>query len=726
MPRWRAAFGLSLFLLATAGGAASSAAEKVAPLLLRADSLEYDAERRILTARGHVELSRAGRVLTADGVSYDRDADTVAAFGDVRLHEPSGEVLFADRMMLGGDLKDGVIDNLRVLLTGDARLAATAALREGGVRSRMERAVYSPCPVCREDPDAAPFWQLKAGRVTHDEQARRIYYHNARLEIAGVPVAYLPYLSHPDPTVKRETGFLPPRYGSLSAAGGFIRLPFFWAPAPDVDLTLEPILTQRQGPLLFGEYRQRFDSGDFSLAGSIASIEAEKTLPDGETAPRKKTMAHLDLNSRFDLDESWRWGAAAQRTTAAAYLNDFTLFGDFDDVLTSRLYAERFTPGGYSRIEAYDFQDLRLGTRPDQPLLLPLLEHNLTGRTDQPGGRWSLQLGARGLARDEGGRSGRLSLNAEYAAPVVADAGYVLTPSLGLYGDIHYLRQTADAADATARESGYEGVWRLRPRVGLDWRYPFIRRGEDSHQLLTPVVALFAAPKGGNPADIPNEDSLSLEQDDTNLFSVDSLPGSDRVEGGLRLAYGVKAAHYDAAGRSLELFLGQGRRLTRDAELTRETGLEYGASDIFGRLDVTPDPRLNLEYRFRLDAHTGRAIRQEAGGSLNLSGITLSGSYLFINDKTPPDPTRIDQLTVNLDAALTDAWSTRLYTTLDLEGVDGRASGVLANGLRLVYDDSCFAVAATYHRAYLSRITDETSSSFSISLIFKTLGDTAL
>ncbi len=188
-------------------------------MLLFADQLVYDQVKGIATATGNVEASQAGRVLRAERLTYYERTDTVVASGNVALLEPTGEVLFADYVELTDAFKNGVIHDIRMLFSDDSRMAANAAVRNDGNRTIMNKAVYSPCDLCQKDPTRPPLWQIKATRVIHNQSAQRVDYYDAILEFYGVPVAYTPYFSHPDPTVDRKTGFLVPDYGSSSDLG---------------------------------------------------------------------------------------------------------------------------------------------------------------------------------------------------------------------------------------------------------------------------------------------------------------------------------------------------------------------------------------------------------------------------------------------------------------------------------------------------------------------------
>ncbi|TAN64588.1 MAG: LPS-assembly protein LptD, partial [Magnetospirillum sp.] len=172
------------------------------PVRMVADQITYDREYGIVTAKGRVEMIQSDRTLSADAVTYNLKQDVMGASGNVVMTEPTGEVTFADYFELTGDFKNGVASEIRMILADNSRLAAQAGQRVGGDRTDFDRVVYTACEPCRDDPEATPIWQAKAARVTHNQAEAQIEYRDAWIELAGVPVLYTPYMSHPDPTVK--------------------------------------------------------------------------------------------------------------------------------------------------------------------------------------------------------------------------------------------------------------------------------------------------------------------------------------------------------------------------------------------------------------------------------------------------------------------------------------------------------------------------------------------
>ena len=121
------------------------------PVLITADQLTYDRDLGVIVASGHVEVSQDNRVLKADTLTYNERQKTVSASGNVALVDETGAVAFADYMQVTDDLKNAIIQNIRLLLTDKSRMAAATRRRTGPV-DELDRAVYSPCLPCVSDP----------------------------------------------------------------------------------------------------------------------------------------------------------------------------------------------------------------------------------------------------------------------------------------------------------------------------------------------------------------------------------------------------------------------------------------------------------------------------------------------------------------------------------------------------------------------------------------------
>ena len=201
-------------------------------------------------------------------------------------------------------------------------MAATRADRTSGNYTVFENGVYTACAPCKDDPKKPPLWQVKGARIIHDQTEKMLYFENAQLEFFGVPMAYLPYFSTPDPTVKRKTGFLMPGYQHGTRPTASASKPrIYCALAPDYDATFNPRFTTRQGVLLQGEFRQRLIDGSYQIR-AYGIDQLDQGAFAGQPGDRQ-FRGGVDTKGQFALNDKWVWG------WDGVLLSDYYFFSDY-------------------------------------------------------------------------------------------------------------------------------------------------------------------------------------------------------------------------------------------------------------------------------------------------------------------------------------------------------------------------------------------------------------
>src|SRR5215469_588943 len=339
-------------------------------MLLRADQVDYDLNTSVATAHGHVEIDYNDRVVQADTVVYDETRDKVTADGHVVMMSPNGDVVFAKHVELTDQMHDGVIQSFGALLGQYARLAAPVAQRIGGVRTVARNGIFTPCKVCNKPGQRTPLWSVKADHFLYDEIAHRIYYRDATIQFMGIPVAYTPFFTHPDPTVKHASGILIPTIGSRTNLGEYVRLPVYVAFTDSRDMTIAPELTTHGGDQLEVEYRERWDHGGMWFQTSVAN-DPHAGL-DGNL---DQTYGSFFGGGDIPISDIWHVGFDAQLTSYATYLQLYSI--NSADRLTNDLYLEGISGRSRFAVTGYFFQSLR-ATDNNQlfPVVLPLIEYS--------------------------------------------------------------------------------------------------------------------------------------------------------------------------------------------------------------------------------------------------------------------------------------------------------------------------------------------------------------
>lgn len=705
------------------------------PVLVNADRMAYDNDTGKVTATGNVELAQGDRVLKADQVTYDPNSDTVTATGHVRMLDPSGNVVFGDYVILTDDMKQGFIRNARMLMTDNSRMAGAEGDRTDGRYTRFNHGVYSPCKLCVSDPTAPPLWQVKAGRIIHDNQTHDIIYRDAQLDLYGLPIAYTPYLTTPDPTVKRRTGILTPTYGNSPGLGTYVRSSYYWDIAPDKDATFQFTPMTNQYPVVGGEYRQRFEKGSIRLDGSLTY--ATRTTDSGGTT-KDELRGHIFASGRFDYNDTWRYGFDLQHASDKSYLEkyhyappDFLSTQSYTDAyktspdfLTSRAFVEGFGARDYAAIEAYTFQDLRTGRNSNQPYVAPLAQYDAMGLPGEMfGGRWAVNTSFLNLFRNGGNDTRRLATEADWQRELFFDNGLAATFTTLARFDGYNVDKLA-RADLAGDPTVSSNTLRFFPQAEAMFRYPLIRHGHDSYQLIEPELALVAAPNLHTYKNIPNNDSQSVEFSDTNLFALNRFQGVDQIEGGSRATYGLKFGSYWNDGRSISGFIGQDLRLHKNDQFSADTGLEANKSDYVGRLVLQPSSWFDLWYSGRFDHATFAPRVHDLSTDVGNNRLRVSASYLYQDKSQIQGVPAVRELSYSVSSQLTDYWRVQASQSRSFATTGG---GLLDTSGSVIYEDECFIFALTLSDNNTSSSPDSPGGvSFVATLVFKGLGAVAL
>jgi LPS-assembly protein len=704
-----------------------SAVPSTTPYLFSADEVRFDQDLGLIVAKGHVEMSQGDQILLADTVSYNQHTDTATASGHVSLLQPGGDIMFADFAQLQDDFKDGFVRDIRLLLSDRSRLAGNTARRTNGTRTEIRRGVYSACDLCEDDPTRAPVWQIKADTVIRDQELQIVEYRDAEVDIDGIPVMWLPYFEHPDPSVKRASGFLPPQLGYSSSLGAHMEIPFYWAISPDKDMTIMPMITTAAGVVLYDDYRERFSNGQIELQGSLGfatpQVEinaAGQPIATGGTTPGVR--GHIFGNGEFDLDDDWRVSFNAARSTDLTYLLLYH-FPSPPDFLTSDVSLENFQPNSYFNASAYAFQSLWPGvlTR-TEPFAAPLMDYMWVV---QPGGgiggQLTLAADALDLVRETGISQRRLSASASWDRSFNGLVGDRFELYVSGRGDGYSTTGVPNPESVTGATMNTDAA-RIFPQAAVTWSYPWVRRSGGYTELIEPVAMAVTAPNTGNFSKISNEDSQAFDFDDTSLFVPDRLQGYDLVDTGSRIDYGLRGGIYSDRGGSVRFLVGESYAFQNDTEFSPGSGLTTRLSDLVGRVTLTPFEELNLIYRFRLGEGTFASRTQEIAAQLGPESFNFTLSYEQLSGLADyPYLVNREEAGAALSLQLTRHWFLDLQELYDFDN-----NVNLGSAVGVTYRDECLSFTASVAQSGIEIADVKPGVSVLFTFVFKNLGEFGL
>jgi len=728
-----------------------------ANLLLESNEITYDFDRDLIVATGDVQVYYDGNTVQAHQIVFDRKSEKLRAVGNVIFIESNGNVVRTEEMTLSEDFSEGFARALQIDTTKRTRFLAEQARREGDNITTIENGVYTVYTKPTNPPDKPPLWRVRAEKIIHNQQEKIIRFEDAAFEVYGQPIAWLPYLSMPDPTVKRKSGLLMPNGIVNDKLGYGVTVPYYWALSPYYDVTTALTPLTKQG--LFGdvEYRQRFHAGQISF--SAAGLFQARP---GEFATRRadeRWRGAVNSKASFSLAQDWTLGWNLTYKSDRQFFKDysFTSFGDNNE--TSEIYLEGKTDRNALSVRAYAFQisqedytdsefdangfsPVGSSLQDKQPLVLPVVDYDYVFADPIMAGELALTANFTSLTRDEtdafsidggttpkfrgvDGTFSRVSLKGQWRKTFIDPLGQSFTPFAYMRGDLFFL--ASPDADVTAL-TGESFVGRAMPAIGMEYRYPFIATFDGGNQILEPVAQIVARPNEQRIGELPNDDAQSIVFDTTTLFDYDKFSGFDRAEGGTRLNIGLNyklqldSGYYISGlfGRSYHLAGENSYAIPDILGATEDSGLATTLSDYVGSLYLDTQYGVKLGAQARMDKEDFSVNRLQAQASAIYGPVVSSLAYAFLNaqpDVGIDDPR--EELLGSASLRLEENWRVFGSMRYDLEN-----SNIVQDGVGIGYDDEGFSLSISYAEDRSRNDGDEVDRTLYFRIGLRTIGNT--
>jgi len=728
-----------------------------AELLLESSEITYDFDRDLIVATGSVQVYYDGNTVQAHQIIFDRKSQQLKASGNVIFIEKTGNVVRTEEMVLSEDFSEGFARALQIDTTKRTRFIAEQARREGDNITSIENCVYTVYTKPTNPPNKPPLWRVRAEKIIHNQQEKIIRFENAAFEVYGQPIAFLPYLSMPDPSIKRKSGFLMPSGIVNDKLGYGVTVPYYWALNPYYDVTT--ILTPLTKQGLFGdvEYRHRFAAGQVSVAAA-GLFQAQ---PSQFNTPRADDRWRGAINSKgnFSVARDWTLGWDVTYKSDRQFFKDYSFTSFSDNGETSEIYFEGHTDRNALSVRAYAFQisqedytdsafdangfsPVGSSLQDKQPLVLPVVDYDYVFADPVLAGELALTANFTSLTRDEtdafsidggptpkfrgvDGTFSRVSVKGNWRKTFIDPLGQSFTPFAYMRGDLFFL--ASPDSDVTAL-TGESFVGRAMPAVGLEYRYPFIASFEGGNQILEPVAQIVARPNEQRIGELPNDDAQSIVFDTTTLFDADKFSGFDRAEGGTRLNIGLNyklqldSGYYVSGlfGRSYHLAGENSYAIPDILGATQDSGLETDLSDYVGSLYLDTQYGVKLGTQARLDKEDFTVNRVQAQASAIYGPVVSSLAYAFLNaqpDVGIDDPR--EELLGSASLRIEENWRVFGSVRYDLENSD-----FVQDGIGIGYDDEGFSLSVTYAEDRSRNDGDEVDRTLYFRIGLRTIGNT--
>ncbi|MBU1386152.1 MAG: LPS assembly protein LptD [Alphaproteobacteria bacterium] len=737
----------------------------LAPGAVYVDAETVARDGDVISATGGAERVLArfrNTTLRAGQLTYDLAAGVGTADDRVEFVDPEGTFVFASHLELDPDLGAGVAVDFATRFRNGASLMAATAVRRSENVNELNYALFTPCPICDADGNPKqPSIAIQAEKVVQDEELRAVLYRNAVFRVGGVPVLYLPWFAHPDPTVERASGFLVPGPSYDEGRGVSLEVPYLQVVSPSEDWLISPQFNSHIAPLLNLQWRRRFEDGTVVLRGGYtyernfgdfdldSDGDAESNVTFGERTSRSYFLGY----GRFDPQGPWRWGFTAERTSDKTLFDRYDVRDPYQDNglyygdqrrLISQIYTEHQTDRSYVSVAAFTLQSLRVASFDPVtpalnifeddgvlPVVAPLVEARWEPEGPIFGGRLRLRGSAVSLYRDDyvgspilravaapaGAVSGlpgvdtrRVSTQVDWRRTVISAGGVRWEPFVDLRADLYSI---ADLPPSLGLDD--EAIARGRATAGVDVSYPLIRQFGATDLILEPMAQLSVSTDSDLDPRIPIEDSQTVELDESSLFRIDRFPGYDLYEGGGRITAGLRSTLRWDEGRQASLFVGRSIRTDEEpaflvpapdapTQLYDPSGLASDTSDWVVQGDFSPSDRIRGWGHATIDS-SGDVRRAEIAvdgrwGRRNLATV----SYILdrSNPVVGPDNRNYEFLQLAGQQFVYGNWGVAFSGIADLERT--RRPGqpdpgyLVRSEIGLLFDDDCFRFELGWRR----------------------------
>ena len=743
---------LSVSPVASGSAWAQSAPTTLAPklpddakMVLSANELVYNRDAERVIVRGGVQINYGGYQMVAQQVEYSQKTGRIVATGQIELIEPSGNKIYAEKMDVTDNFADGFIETMRVETTDLTKLAAVNGERRNGDEIILNQAVYTACTPCATNPDYRSLWHIKAQRIIQNGKTHTVRLENARFELFGKPILYLPVLEVPDGTVKRKSGFLFPKFRYTQKLGAGVSVPYYWAISPTMDATVTATGLSRQGFLLEGEFRQQFETGQHVLRMAGISQMNRGSFTEGTVDALETERGLVGSRGDFKINprRSFGWDVLVQTDNNFAKTYELSTFDGTTH--TNQAYLTGLGARNYFDLRAFyfDIQDADPDSVAErEQAYAQVLDYDYTAPQAVAGGELSATVNLTNVNRNREdsvdvfgvdrfrgleGTAHRLSAEAEWKKTFIVPGGLSLTPLLAARGDILGLTMNNPGPTYTGDYNGDDASTRGMVTAGLEARYPILMATANSSHIFEPIAQVYVRPDESNPGSLPNEDAQSFVFDATNLFERDKFSGFDRIEGGSRANLGMRYTGTLGNGYGVRSIVGQSFHLggvnsfaTDDlVKVGADSGLESDRSDYVGMFGIDAPSGFTASLSGRLDEKSLDLRRTDF--AVGYEGISWQSAITYTSIKAQPtygSPFDQDEIQTAAAWRFREYWSVFGSVTYDINN-----SLVTRNGLGITYDDqdTLFSLVYKNERDPDQALANDWSIGARIS--FRTLGD---
>jgi len=605
---------------------------------IKGEGIVYDNNKRIVSSNNKTEITDGdGNVIIVSMFNYIVDKNMFVSTGKIKVTDSKdNEYYFTEiyidekkRKIVGSDIRAFLNDgSFKYDPRNEPRFFANSATISENITT-FNKAVFTACK--NRENNKCPPWIIRANEIKHNSAKKTIYYDKAVLKIYDFPIFYFPKFFHPDPTVKRQSGFLMPQFANNSTVGFSTSIPYFWAISKDKDMTITPKIYAGENVLVKNEYRQAFEN-------SFLIVDSSYTEGYKENTDRKTTGSRSHIFANFIHSFSEEENSYSDLEINLEHVSNDTYLKVHDvntklvesdkHILKNELRYQYQNDEEYFGLVASAYQDLNKTDRSKYEYILPnvVYERNLVSNekigiidlyTNAIAKNYNVNQTTKFLVNDIGWKSRSFS-----------NAAGIQTNFEGLLKLVTYEADNTDNYKTDDFNAETYGV------LAYNANLPMFKKDLNKNKInfLTPKVSLRYAP--GHMRDI-DDDNLRLNY--SNLFTLNKNSQIDVIENGSSLAVGLEFSSLDfennkTGDENYSLYLGQVYNFEENLDMPSRSSLDQKVSDLVGKASIKFSENFSLKNEFSVDQNFNDINYNDFKASFLLGNAKFNVGYLEENN----------------------------------------------------------------------------------------------
>ncbi len=626
------------------------------------------------------EIFKGNNVIFKDSIGNISNFENF--FGDLRNKE-----------VYGKSVKYFFMDDAFGNTKNEPRLYGNS-LKSNSNKTEVSKGIFTTC----KRRDGCPPWTIRAEKITHDKNKKIINYKNAWLQVYNKPIFYFPKFFHPDPTVKRQSGFLIPQFSDSGNAGTSLQIPYFKVLGENKDLTFSPRIFTDQKMILQNEYR-RVEKNykhimDFGIFTSALSNE------------EKSSKSHLFSNTKIDLRDRFFEESDLvvnlEQVTNDTYLKKYKINSPL--IKNETLMHTFVDYNGYNDDSMLNFsfevyEDLTKNTHDRYEFIYPNISYSKDLENFNLEGALNLTTSIYQKQHNTNQYEQSLINDLTYSSPSFFTVN-------GIVKDYKFSIKNPNIRNKTGSKNANNSKSQLLSSLMYNLSYPLKKRGEIYDNFLKPKISLRYSPNKTK-----NMSLLDRRLDSTNVNSFNRISSSDGVEGGQSITMGIEYIKNDKdKNEKLSIDLAQVIRDKENPDLPNSSTLNEKYSDIIGKVKFNLIDNLNFEYNFMLDNDLDKTNYNSIIADISVNNFVTSFEFLEESDLIGNKSFISNTTSYKFDENNSIKFSTRENKEIDLTEF---------YNLIYQYENDCLKAALEYNKTYYSDgdIEPEEELFFSLTLV---------